>query len=211
MHYGCRKERKELDKERKARRNKNFGLIEEAKGLWEELRRHDLSAAKRAKLVTSILAKCQGRLAELAGSHSASRIIQSCAKYGSAAERAAILKELQPKLLELAKSPYGHFVVSKLVALAPKEQLPGAQQPPALPCTTETPSFLRPPPPSPLWLSSQLHVHPLTRQNGTNSTCCCVVLAAPRPCRPAQGLPRPPGRAAAPPGGLPRRGRLVRG
>jgi hypothetical protein len=155
LHYGCRKERKELDKERKARRNKNFGLIEEAKGLWEELRRHDLSADKRAKLVTAILAKCQGRLAELAGSHSASRIIQSCAKYGTAAERAAILKELQPKLLELAKSPYGHFVVSKLVALAPKEQLPGAQQPPALPCTTEPPSFLRRPPPSPLWTSGR--------------------------------------------------------
>jgi hypothetical protein len=35
------------------------------------------------------------------------------------------MKELEPKLLELSKSPYGHFVVSKLVSLAPKEQLPG--------------------------------------------------------------------------------------
>ena len=44
----------------------------------------------------------------------------------AAAERAAILKELQPKLLELSKSPYGHFVVSRLIALSPKQQLPGA-------------------------------------------------------------------------------------
>ena len=36
-----------------------------------------------------------------------------------------ILKELEPRLLELCKSPYGHFVVSKLIALAPKDQLPG--------------------------------------------------------------------------------------
>jgi hypothetical protein len=79
------KERKELDKVRKARRNKNFGLIEEAKVLWEEARRSDISPEKRSKLITAILGKVQGRLAELAGSHSASRIIQSCAKYGSPA------------------------------------------------------------------------------------------------------------------------------
>jgi hypothetical protein len=36
-----------------------------------------------------------------------------------------ILKELEPRLLELCKSPYGHFVVSKLIALASKDQLPG--------------------------------------------------------------------------------------
>jgi len=173
-----------LERARKARRNKNYGLIQEAVVLWEEARRHDVAPAKRAKLVTAILAKVQGHVAELAGSHSASRVIQTCAKYGSPAgaqgstvsrhlaeqprsaaeehagwlaaspwwpthphsmhacvhvctphtyvllrmpptERAAILKEVEPKLLELSKSPYGHFVVSKLVALATKEQLPG--------------------------------------------------------------------------------------
>lgn len=31
---------------------------------------------------------------------------------------------MEPKLLELSKSSYGHFVVSKLVSLAPKEDLP---------------------------------------------------------------------------------------
>ena len=36
-----------------------------------------------------------------------------------------MLKELEPKLLELSKSPYGHFVVMKVVALAPKDALPG--------------------------------------------------------------------------------------
>ena len=41
------------------------------------------------------------------------------------AERVLILKELEPRLLELCKSPYGHFVVSKLIALASKDQLPG--------------------------------------------------------------------------------------
>ncbi|PSC67012.1 pumilio-like protein 24 [Micractinium conductrix] len=120
-----RKERKELERARKMRRNKNFGLIEEVVALWEEARRHDVTPAKRSKLVAAILGKVQGHVAELAGSHSASRVIQTCAKYGTAEERASILRELEPKLLELSKSPYGHFVVSKLVALAPKQQLPG--------------------------------------------------------------------------------------
>lgn len=79
------KERKELDRARKARRNKNFTLIQEITALWEEARRHDTSVEKRAKLVSAILQKVEGRLAELAGSHSASRIIQTCAKYGSRA------------------------------------------------------------------------------------------------------------------------------
>jgi pumilio family protein 6 len=74
-----------LEKARKARRNKNFDLIQEVTGLWEEARRHDVGADKRSKLVSAILGKVQGRIAELAGSHSASRIIQTCAKHGTPA------------------------------------------------------------------------------------------------------------------------------
>ncbi|KAL4423682.1 hypothetical protein ABPG75_000983 [Micractinium tetrahymenae] len=119
-----RKERKELERARKMRRNKNYGLIQEVVGLWEEARRHDVTPDKRSKLVAAILAKCAGHIAELAGSHAASRVIQTCAKHGTPAERATILKELEARLLELSKSSYGHFVVSKLVSLAPKEDLP---------------------------------------------------------------------------------------
>lgn len=41
------------------------------------------------------------------------------------AERSAILQELEPNLLPLSKSPYGRFVISKMVDLATKEQLAG--------------------------------------------------------------------------------------
>lgn len=94
-------------------------------GLWETLRRHDTSAAKRSELVTAILKKIKGRVSGLAGSHTASRIVQACVKHGSPKERAAILTEMEPKLLELAKSPYGRFVVSKLIDVSSKEQLAG--------------------------------------------------------------------------------------
>ena len=45
-----------------------------------------------------------------------------------------ILKELEPQLLALSKSSYGRFVVSKLVDLAPKEQLAGEASPSFYPC-----------------------------------------------------------------------------
>eukprot|EP00887_Chlorella_sp_A99_P001683 scaffold8.g1683.t1 len=119
-----RKERKALALARKSKSVKNFGLIQEVVRLWEEARRHDVAPVKRAKLISAILGKVEGRMAELAGSHAAGRVIQTCAKHGTDAERRAILAEVEPRLLELAKSPYGHFVVAKLVALAPKAELP---------------------------------------------------------------------------------------
>lgn len=86
------KERKELDRARKARKHKNFNLIQEVVQLWEEARRQDITAEKRSKLVTAIMGKIQGRIAELAGSHSASRVIQTCAKHGTPAGAVAALK-----------------------------------------------------------------------------------------------------------------------
>ena len=60
--------------------------------LWEEARRQDITAEKRSKLVTAIMGKIQARIAELAGSHSASRVIQTCAKHGTPAGAVAALK-----------------------------------------------------------------------------------------------------------------------
>jgi pumilio homology domain family member 6 len=121
----CRKEKKELIKQRKERRNKNFNLIEELVSLWEVLRRHDTTAQRRSELVSVILKKMKGHIAELAGNHTASRVVQACVKHGTATERSAILKEVEPRLLELAKGSYGHFVVSKLIDAASKEELNG--------------------------------------------------------------------------------------
>lgn len=120
-----RKERKQLSRERKARTNKNFNLIQEVIGLWETLRRHDTPAERQSELVSKIIKKIDGRVGELAGSHSASRVVQACIKHGTPEERTKVLKQLEPKLLELSKGPYGRFVVSKLIDLSPKENLQG--------------------------------------------------------------------------------------
>ena len=96
--------------------------------MWETLRRHDTAPEKVSQLVTAILKKIDGRVSDLAGSHSSSRVVQACIKHGTDAERAKILKQLEPNLLPLAKGPYGRFVVSKLIDMAPKESLPGKPQ-----------------------------------------------------------------------------------
>ena len=45
-----------------------------------------------------------------------------------------MLAELRPSLLELAKSSYAHFTVTKLIALAPKADVPGALPVPCRAC-----------------------------------------------------------------------------
>ena len=67
----------------------------------------------------------QGHLVELAASHTGSRIVQACLKFGSKEQRHSMMKELTPAFLELAKSPYGHFVATKLASTASAEELAG--------------------------------------------------------------------------------------
>lgn len=114
-----------MHRERKSRRQKNFDLIQEGIVGWEALRRHDTPAARRTELVQSLLRKLDGRLAELAASPTASRVVQALIKYGSETDRANILKQLEPQLLELAKNAYARFVLSKLINVATKDQLQG--------------------------------------------------------------------------------------
>jgi len=47
------------------------------------------------------------------------------AKFGSAAERGALVEEVLPRLVDLAKNPYGHFLICKLLASATKQTLAG--------------------------------------------------------------------------------------
>ena len=58
-------------------------------------------------------------------SHTTSRVLQAAVKAAGPVARAAVLAEIAPDALPLAKSSYGHFLVTKLIALAPKEEVPG--------------------------------------------------------------------------------------
>ena len=69
----------------------------------------------------------KGHVPELAASHTASRVLQACLKYGTPEDRALIQAELLPHLLDLSKSSYGHFLVTKLISTAAKKALPGVR------------------------------------------------------------------------------------
>ncbi len=98
---------------------------QELTSYWEIIRQHNTTKEKRSQLVTTAITKSTGRVAELAASHVTSRVLQACAKYGTGAQRAALLQEVMPEFVSLAKSPYGHFMLRKLVATAPRATVPG--------------------------------------------------------------------------------------
>ena len=118
-------------RDKKLALKKNFGLISDVVGLWERLRPKSATREEREALVSAVLAKTRGKIVELANHHSASRVIQFCARDGAAADRKALLAEAREQMVPLAKSKYGHHLVQKIIAVAPKEEVPGARPPPA--------------------------------------------------------------------------------
>lgn len=58
--------------------------------------------------------KMEGQVLQVTLRHDASRIVESILQYGTEKQREKILHELVAKLVEIAKTPYGHFVVLKV-------------------------------------------------------------------------------------------------
>jgi len=104
------------DAHKQKRRPDTYPLIKGLLAWWEKLRLNKTSEAEKLELVGMILTKSKGRIAELAGLHSASRVIQSCLKHGNKEQRKQVIAELKPKLLELAQNQYGHFLVKKVLS-----------------------------------------------------------------------------------------------
>lgn len=121
-----RKERKALKAKRMAEKKKHYTLGQQLVGHWETIRQHNVPKEKRAALVTTVLEQSKGNIAELAASHVTSRVLQACAKYGTGEQRASMLAEVLPQFVFLAKTQYGHYMLRKLVATAPRATVPGA-------------------------------------------------------------------------------------
>lgn len=103
------------DSYKQRRRPDTYPLIKGLLAWWEKLRSNKTSEKEKVELVGMILTKSQGRIAELALLHSASRIVQSCLKFGTKEHKQQVISELKPKLLELAQNQYGHFLVKKVL------------------------------------------------------------------------------------------------
>ncbi|XP_061349186.1 pumilio homolog 24 isoform X2 [Gastrolobium bilobum] len=116
---------KELAEARKKKRKRHYTLEQELARLWEKMRRHEIAKEDRAKLVTEALQKMKGKIPEIAGSHISSRVLQTCVKHCSQAERDAVFEELGPHFITLAFNAYAVHLVKKMLDNASKKQLAG--------------------------------------------------------------------------------------
>ena len=101
-------------------------VVEQGNKLWEKLRSEKTGADERAKLVDELLTLFRGKLINLLQKHDAARVLQSCFKQGSAAQRDALMGQIRGELLAIARSHYGHFLLISIVrngAPAHRQQL----------------------------------------------------------------------------------------
>ncbi|KAG9130829.1 hypothetical protein Leryth_016973 [Lithospermum erythrorhizon] len=114
---------KELTEARKKKRRKHYTLEQELSLLWEKMRRRNIAKEERSKLVTEALEKMKGKIPEIASSHVSSRVLQTCVKYCSPAERTLVFEELRPHFIALSSNTYAVHLVTKMLDNATKEQL----------------------------------------------------------------------------------------
>ncbi|CAL9779999.1 unnamed protein product [Musa acuminata subsp. burmannicoides] len=114
---------KEMAETRKKKRKPNYNLEKELASLWEKMRCYNVGKQARSELVSEALRKMNGKFVEIAGSHVAARVLQTCVKYCTQEERDAVFEALRPHLLALSQKKYAVHLVKKLLDHANKKQL----------------------------------------------------------------------------------------
>lgn len=94
----------------------NFQLIENLKPIWNKIRERSTSDKVRAELVQRLVKQMTGKILQVTLRHDASRVVQCILQYGTKEQRKSILEELAQKVVEIAKTPYGHFTVLKAIS-----------------------------------------------------------------------------------------------
>jgi len=98
-----------------------FKLAQESKIVWEKIRIKDMPSEERTALIGDHLEQLKGNILVFCVKHDASRVIQTCLKYGSEEHRASIYEELQEGITDLMKAKYGRIIVKKVFMYCSKE------------------------------------------------------------------------------------------
>lgn len=114
-----RKEAKELRDSRKGQ-DKNFDLVSKCKSLWEVIRSKETEPKVRQESLSKLMALLKGKVKDLIFKHDSSRIIQTMLKFGNADQCLSIGNELKGCFIDLSKSKYSRFIVSKILKYCPK-------------------------------------------------------------------------------------------
>ncbi|KAJ2582390.1 Pumilio y domain member 6 [Coemansia sp. RSA 1836] len=120
----ARPENKQQQLKRTDKADKQGDLKLEARKLWEQLRRGDLEAAERRTHMEAMMKLIGGRIKEITLKHDMSRIVQTCVKYGTAAQRSVIAGELAGAEVDLARSMYGRHILLRLLKHCPATRAP---------------------------------------------------------------------------------------
>ena len=89
--------------------------VEQSNRMWEKLRSEKTEGMERAKLIDQVLELFAGKLLSVLQKHDAARVLQSCFKQGSAAQREVLMREIAGEASALARSHYGHFLLISIL------------------------------------------------------------------------------------------------
>jgi pumilio family protein 6 len=124
-----REEKKRLQKEEQKRLREERKLakpgqdiIQSCRPLWDVARRLDTPKDARAEAMKGLFELLGGKFKDLILKHEGSRVVQTCVKHGSPAERTQIALELKGAFFEVSKNKYGKHLVSKLLLYCPKQR-----------------------------------------------------------------------------------------
>ncbi len=113
-HKSNNNKRDEVKKDRRVSKP-NYELIEKLKNNWNKIRIKSTSTEERTIIIDQMLKQMTGNVLQVTLRHDASRMVQSIFQFGTIAQRKPILDELVIKLVEIAKTPYGHFAILKAI------------------------------------------------------------------------------------------------
>jgi pumilio family protein 6 len=113
-HKSNSNKRDEVKKDRRVSKP-NYELIEKLKNNWNKIRIKSTSTEERTIIIDQMLKQMTGNVLQVTLRHDASRMVQSIFQFGTIAQRKPILDELVIKLVEIAKTPYGHFAILKAI------------------------------------------------------------------------------------------------
>lgn len=114
--HAAKRPRKEAESEEAEERPRDSQdvMLHEAKVLLSNTQ-GNVDQLERTKVIDQVFALVKGRLRAVALKHDASRVIQALLKFGSPPQRTVVLDEIEPHIIDLAKSKYSYHIVRKLL------------------------------------------------------------------------------------------------
>eukprot|EP01041_Mallomonas_annulata_P002566 gene2567-5009_t len=112
---GKTNKKQDIKKERQATKP-NFKLVENLKLSWNQARLKVITPKERSLVIQNMVKQITGHVLQVTLRHDASRAVQSILQFGNPEERKKVFEELLTNIIDICKTPYGHFAVLKAIS-----------------------------------------------------------------------------------------------